>query len=61
MVRSHGTQCLDRRWSTLKEYIPKELASGSKHSGNRDLNQKIGDYIYSFVWRCNVLKDAQLK
>ena len=25
MVRSHGTQCLDRRWSTLKKYIPKEF------------------------------------
>ena len=46
MVRSHGTQCLDRRWSTLKEYIPKELASGSKHSGNRDLHQNIGNYVW---------------
>ena len=39
--------------------VPKELAS--KNSSNRDLNQKIRDYIYSFVWRCNAAKDAKLK
>ena len=60
MVLSHGIQCLDRRWSTLmKKYFLKELAS--KHSGKQDLNQKIGDYIKSFVWRCNVPNDAQLE
>ena len=58
-IRDHGTQALDRRWASLKKYTPKELAS--KNSSNRDLNQKIRDYIYSFVWRCNVAKDARLK
>jgi hypothetical protein len=58
-IMAHGTQALDRRWASLKKYTPKELAS--KNSSNRDLNQKIRDYIYSFVWRCNVAKDARLK
>ena len=33
----------------------------SKNTSSRDLNQKIRDYIYSFVWRNNVAKDARLK
>ena len=44
MAKSHGTltQWLDRHWSNLKKYIPKELAS--KHAGTCDLHQKIRDY-----------------
>ena len=58
-IKDHGTQALDRRWASLKKDIPKELPS--KNTSSRDLNQKIRDYIYSFVWRNNVAKDARLK
>ncbi len=42
----------------VKKYIPKELSC--KHSGSRNLNQKVREYIYSFVWRHNVTKDTRL-
>ena len=32
-----------------------------ENTSSRDLNQKIRDYIYSFVWRNNVAKDARLQ
>ena len=58
VVKTHGTQCLDRLWSSLKKYIPKELSC--KHAGSRNLNQKVREYIYSFVWRHNVAKEKRL-
>ena len=30
------------------------------HAGSRNLNQKVREYIYSFVWRHNVAKEKRL-
>ena len=48
--KTHGTQCIDRKWSSLKKFIPKELASKRSNGG---LNAQIQEYMYSFLWRCN--------
>ena len=42
----------------VEKYIPKELSC--KHAGRRNLNQKVREYIYSFVWRHNVAKNARV-
>ena len=56
--KTHGTQCTDKKWSALKRYIPKELCSKAP---NGLLNEKIAEYVYSFVWRSNTLGKHQLK
>ena len=56
--KTHGTQCIDKKWSGLKRYIPKELCSKTP---NRLLNEKIAEYVYSFVWQSNTLGKHQLK
>ena len=56
--KTHGTQCIDKKWSALKQYIPKELCSKTP---NGLLNEKIAEYVYSFVWQSNTLGKHQLK
>ena len=56
--KTHGTQCIDKEWSALKRYIPKELCSKTP---NGLLNEKIAEYVCSFVWRSNTLGKHQLK
>ena len=56
--KTHGTQCIDKKWSALKRYIPKELCSKTP---NGLLNEQINEYVYSFVWRSNTLGKHQLK
>ena len=56
--KTHGTQCIDKKWSALKRYIPKELCSKTP---NGLLNEKIAEYVYSFVWRSNTLGKHQIK
>jgi hypothetical protein len=56
--KTHGTQCIDKKWSALKRYIPKELCSKTP---NGLMNEKIAEYVYSFVWRSNTLGKHQLK
>ena len=48
--KTTGTQCIDRCWTSLKQYIPNSL-----HSKNvdRELNPKIFDYVLSFEFRRN--------
>ena len=55
----HGTQCIDRKWSSLKKCIPKELASKKRSNGG--LNAQIQEYMYSFVWRRNTPSKHQLQ
>ena len=31
--KTHGAQCIDRKWSSLKKFIPKELASKPSNGG----------------------------
>ena len=56
LVRSHGTQCLDRR-STLLKHIP------SWHPNIQAIRkpETCQRLCKLQLWRCNVLKDAQLK
>ena len=49
-LKTHGTQCIDRKWSSLKKFIQKELASKRSNGG---LNAQIQEYMYSFLWCCN--------
>lgn len=56
--KTHGTQCIDRKWSALKRYIPKELSTKTKDGA---LNPQLNEYIYSYVWRCNTPQGQQLK
>ena len=45
--KAAGTQCIDRKWQSLKKWIPKELSNKQKFS--RDLNKTIRDYLFAFV------------
>ena len=54
----HGAQCIDHKWSSLKKFIPKELASKRSNGG---WNAQIQEYMYSFVWRCNTPSKHQLQ
>ena len=47
-----GTQCIDRWWQTLQDFIPTQLHSYKGKEANRDFFL----YMHSFVWRhlnCN--------
>ena len=43
-----GTQVLDRQWRSLKEYLPKTLATKSR-TGH--VNQSLWQYTYSWQYR----------
>ena len=45
-----ATQCIDRCWRSLKQYIPNSLHSKIV---DRQLNPKIFDYVLSFEFRRN--------
>ena len=42
-----GTQCIDRKWQSLKKWIPKELSNKQKFT--RDVKESIRDYVSAFV------------
>ena len=50
-VQAAGTQCIDRKWKSLKQWIPKELRNKQKIT--RDVNESIRDYVFAFVCRTN--------
>ena len=49
-----GTQVLDRQWRSLKDYLPKTLATKSK-AGH--VNQSLWQWTYSWQYRYNNGKD----
>ena len=49
-----GTQVLDRQWRSLKEYLPKSLATKSKQG---HVNQSLWQWTYSWQYRYNNGKD----
>ena len=49
--KAAGTQCIDRKWQSLKKWIPKELSNKQKFT--RDLNESIRDCVFAFVCRTN--------
>ena len=49
--KAAGTQCIDRKWKSLKQWIPKELRNKQKIT--RDVNESIRDYVFAFVCRTN--------
>ena len=49
--KSAGTQCLDRKWQSMKRFVPKELRS--KDQLTRDVNDCIRDYVFAFVCPTN--------
>ena len=49
-----GTQVLDRQWRSLKDYLPKSLATKSK-AGH--VNQSLWQWTYSWQYRYNNGKD----
>ena len=55
---AQGVIFVDRNWSSLKKFIPRELASKRSNGG---LNAQIQEYMYSFVWRCNTPSKHQLQ
>ena len=46
-----STQKIDRKWQSLKKWIPKELSNKQKFT--RDVNESIRDYVFAFVCRTN--------
>ena len=46
-----GTQCLDRSWLALKEFLPKTLAVKRRQDGHSKLHQSCPDYVFSWAWR----------
>ena len=49
--KAAGTQCVDRKWQSLKKWTPKELSNKQKFT--RDVNESIRDYVFAFVCRTN--------
>ena len=54
-----GTQCIDRMWASLDKFIPPELSNKSGKGGT--VNEKIFTYLYAWVWRYHLPKNANFK
>ena len=50
-VHMAGTQVIDRLWQTLDGYIP----SGMTAKKGKKVNPVVWQYVYSFLWRHNLL------
>ena len=48
--RTHGTQCIDRMWRSLKNFMPRGLNSKARHA----LNDSVKTYVWAFVCRTHV-------
>ena len=51
-----GTQCMDRWWLALKQYIPSSLNRNVKKDGRSALNPKIEALLYQWVWRAHMIR-----
>ena len=56
-LKATGTQCIDRKWQSLKNWIPKELRNKQKFT--RDLNESIRDYVFAFVCQMGKRKHVE--
>ena len=54
--KAAGTQCLDRKWQSMKRFVPKELRN--KDRLTRDVNECIRNYMCSpsFVERIGAVR-----
>ena len=56
-VACAGTQCIDRFWQGLHDFIPASVVNKQKGK----LNTRLLTYVYSYMWRYQLPADANFQ